>query len=303
MLELQSPPVANATLARWQAWRAADPQHEQAWQRIERFSQRFASLSHNTDIAHATLAAPEPDRRRALKALTLLVAGGGLLWCARDSRPVQDWRADYVSHVGEQLPITLADGTRVLLNTDSAIAVHFDNGMRRLQLIRGEVHIDTGRDDRPLWVLTRQGRAQPLGTRFSVRDSNDDCQVAVSAGAVAVYPGQASQPARVLNAGEQATFNTQQLGPSRALTEQAKAWTDGIIIASEQRLEDFLHELSRYRPGHLGCARAVADRRVSGTFPVANTDRILQTLGATLNLRVRYFTQWWVTLEAADAHA
>lgn len=296
MLELQSPPVSAATLQGWQAWRAQDARHEQAWQRIERFSERFAGLSHNPDIAHATLTAAEPQRRRALKALTVLVAGG-VLWSARDSRLWQDWRADYYSGIGEQRRITLADGTRVLLNTDSAIAVNFTAGIREVRLVRGEVQIDTGHDARPFWVLTRVGRARPLGTRFNVRDGDGYCRVAVSSGAVALYPGQASQPASVLQAGEQATLTAEQAGPGRTISALEQAWTDGIIIASEQRLEDFVRELSRYRPGHLGCAAAVADVRVSGTFPLASSERILQTLAATLNLRVRQFTPWWVTLE------
>lgn len=297
MVELQSPPVDATTLARWRQWRAAAPQHELAWQRIEGFSQRFAGLGGNHDLAHATLDAANPERRRALKALTLLVASGGVLWALRDSRPLQDWRADVATAVGEQQRLVLEDGTHLLLNTDTALALHFDAGIRQVRLLRGEVLIETAKDTRPFWVIAREGRAQPLGTRFSVRDQGGLCRVAVSQGAVALYPGAAEQPASVLKAGQQALFSREQAGPSRALDEAEQAWTDGIIIASDQRLEDFLRELARYRPGHLACTQAASAVRVSGTFPLADSERILQTLAATLNLRVRRFTPYWVTLD------
>lgn len=297
MVELQSPPVDASTYARWRQWRAEAPQHEAAWQRIEAFSQRFAGLDNNHELAHATLDAANPERRRALKALALLVASGGALWAARDTRPLQGWRADVATGVGEQRRLVLEDGTRLLLNTDTAVALHFDAGIRQVRLLRGEVFIQTAKDARPFWLVAREGRAQPLGTRFSVREQSGFCRVAVTEGAVALYPGNAEAPVSVLKAGQQALFNAKQVGPSRALDDADHAWTDGIIIASDQRLEDFLRELARYRHGHLACTQAASDVRVSGTFPVADSDRILQTLAATLDLRVRRFTPYWVTLD------
>ncbi|MCY1272128.1 hypothetical protein D9M68_250670 [compost metagenome] len=60
-------------------WRRADPQHELAWQRLERLGQQLADASR--PLARATLAVAEMNlqRRSSLKQLLLLavlVAGG-----------------------------------------------------------------------------------------------------------------------------------------------------------------------------------------------------------------------------------
>lgn len=302
MVELQSPSVPPATLASWQQWRAEHPDHERAWQRIEAFGVRFAAAADHAHIAQPTLAvmarAGTLERRQALKALALLVSLGAGAWAGRDTAAWQNLSADYHSAVGEQRRVTLADGTRVLLNTDSAIDVRFDSGARLLRLLRGEVQIHTGVDPqaRPFWAQTEQGRIHTLDSSFLLRQAAGTSRVAVSAGQVSVHVG--ANPALTLQAGQQVLFTAQTLGPVRAATEADGAWTDGIIIANDQRLADFLAELGRYRPGHLRCSSAVADIRVAGTYPLADTDRILQTLGATLNLQVRRFTPYWVSLEA-----
>uniref|UniRef100_UPI002586B026 DUF4880 domain-containing protein n=1 Tax=Pseudomonas sp. TaxID=306 RepID=UPI002586B026 len=146
LMDLQAPTVSQKTRVEFARWRAQSQEHERAWERIEAFQQRFADLqqSHTAPVAHATLAA-RPNRRQALKALALLVAGGAA-WSARDNRLVQDWTADYYTHIGEQRQLTLSDGTRLALNTDSAVDVRFDAGQRRLMLLRGEVMISTGKD-------------------------------------------------------------------------------------------------------------------------------------------------------------
>jgi transmembrane sensor len=62
-------------------------------------------------------------------------------------------------------------------------------------------------------------------------------------------------------------------------------------------LPDFLAELGRHRPGVLRCAPDAADLRVSGTYPLANTDRVLAALTLSLPVQVRSRTRWWVVME------
>ncbi|HBD34979.1 MAG TPA: histidine kinase, partial [Cupriavidus sp.] len=59
---------------------------------------------------------------------------------------------------------------------------------------------------------------------------------------------------------------------------------------------DFLAEVDRYRPGRLRCAPDVADLRVSGTFPIADTDRILDALRTALPVRIQFLTRYWTTV-------
>ena len=71
-----------------------------------------------------------------------------------------------------------------------------------------------------------------------------------------------------------------------------------MIVAQGQRLADFVDELSRYRRGHLGCDPRLAELRVSGTFPLDDTDQVISALGETFDLDVQHLTRYWVTLKA-----
>jgi transmembrane sensor len=72
-----------------------------------------------------------------------------------------------------------------------------------------------------------------------------------------------------------------------------------MLVASGMRLDHFLAELGRHRPGHIGCEPAIAHLRVSGTYPLASTHRVLDLLRTTLPVDIHLFTPWWVTVRAA----
>ena len=70
-------------------------------------------------------------------------------------------------------------------------------------------------------------------------------------------------------------------------------------MAGFSSLDDFVNELRRYRPGVLRCAQSVAGLKLSGAFRVDDSDTILENLGASLPVKVRYMTRYWVSIEAA----
>jgi len=82
--------------------------------------------------------------------------------------------------------------------------------------------------------------------------------------------------------------------------ENADAWARGQLVADEQRLGDFLAELGRYRPGLLRVDPRIAGLRLSGVFPLADTDRILDTLPSVLPVRLQWRTRYWVTVVPVD---
>jgi transmembrane sensor len=93
------------------------------------------------------------------------LVGGGLLGGLFGREDLQAWVADYRTAIGEQREIILADGTRLWLNTASAINVYFNARERRIQLVTGEIFIATAKDTRrPFQVDTAQGQLRALGT-------------------------------------------------------------------------------------------------------------------------------------------
>lgn len=299
-LELQEPAVSAATLAACMSWRQAHPLHEHAWQRTQVFAQRLREMRSpgQRPLAHAALR-PQQSRRTALKQLSLLMAAGAGAWYLKDAALVQDWRADYHSRIGEQRRLTLADGTQVQLNTDSALNVAFDQQARRLRLLRGEMLITRPAlaDSRPLWVDTEHGRLESTLAQFNVRLHGQHTQATVYQGNVALQPALHAHPPILLGAGEQASFNQQGLLARQAVAAVAPAWSQGMLVAQGQPLAAFIEDLARYRRGHLACDPALAGLRVSGTFPLENTDKIIAAVAETLQLEVQHFTRYWVTLK------
>jgi transmembrane sensor len=293
MVELQSPPVADELLREWQLWLASDPDHQRAWQRIEAVNDRLRGLGNGPQhpAVTAALLAPRgsPGRRQAVKALSVAIFTGTLAWTAEQQLPWRTWTADQRTGAGQRRTLALADGTRVALNTGTALNIDYDGSARRLRLLAGEILITTAHEaaNRPFLVHTAQGELQALGTRFAVRLRPHATQVSVFDGAVALRPARLLDGmATVLQAGQQALFGSDAVMPALAADEDSVAWTDGFLIAKSLRLATLMAELSRYSDVELGCAPEVAELRVSGSYRLDDIGRVLETLAAALDLEI-----------------
>ena len=295
-LELQAPDVSAQTRAECQRWREQDPAHELAWQHSQRFLQRMQDVrapAHQALVSAALL--PTLSRRQVVKHLAMLLAAGTTAWSLKDSELLQHWTSDYSTTVGERWRIDLADNTQVQLNTDSAIDVKYTPERRQIHLLRGEILVDPNpADTRPLWVQTAEGLTRAVSGRFSLRQRDGFTQLGADQGSLS-----AQIPARslVLQPGELVSFDAHTVLARRPQRDGELAWRGGMIVAQGMPLADFLEELSRYRRGRLACDPAVRGVRVSGTYPLADTDRILAALAQTLQLEVQHFTRFWVTLK------
>ncbi|ALM86204.1 FecR domain-containing protein [Bordetella sp. N] len=302
LLELQAQDVAPETVVAWRDWRAADPRHELAWQRIESVNGRLAHLAapQHAGIAHAALTPARGrasvGRRHALKALVVMAGAGGVAWEAREYVPWRAWMADYRTAVGERRTLVLADGSELILNTDSAVDVRFDNAQRLVRLLAGEILVRTANawsSTPPFVVETAQGTALAMGPRYAVRVQDGETDVSVLTGAVRIQPARAVGHARVVPAGFRVRYTSTAVMGDLPVDETAVAWSEGYIVARSMRLGDFIDELARYSQDGLSCDPDIADMRVSGSFPVADVGRVLETLSMTLGVRVRTLTRFW----------
>jgi transmembrane sensor len=306
---IQSGEATAAERSRWTQWREADPSHEAAWQRAEQVSRKFGMLPGGLSMP-ALGRTVRADRRAAVKTLALLLTAAPAGWLAWRASPAREWLADHRTATGERRELRLPDGTRIQLNTATAIDVAYDTKLRLVRLRAGEVWIDTAPDSvasgdpayRPFVVETAQGRLKALGTRFVARQLEDRrSHVAVLEGAVQVRPDDARGLAVVVRAGEQAGFSASAVDAVAAVGPDADDWSRGVLRARNMRLQDFLSELGRYRPGVLRCDAAVADLRVSGVFQLGDTSPVLDSLPQALPVDVLYRTRYWVTVVAPGA--
>lgn len=277
-------------------WRSRSPAHRAAWQRAERVMQHFAELP--PQLGRQVLAeTPRRGRRAALRQLALaalLAPAAVALW---RQAPWEDGR--WQTATGEQQRLELEDGTVLVLNTDSAVRVTYGQTERRIRLRHGEILVTTAPDlpgrSRPLLVESEQGLLRPLGTRFSVRQLEDRTRLAVFAGAVEITTRGGGR--QVVPSGARSDFAADAIIPPAPLGPAEDAWEAGLLTANDLPLADFLAELGRYRSGVLRCHPAVAEMRVSGTFPLQDTEAALELLVKTRPLALRRLTRYWVSLE------
>jgi transmembrane sensor len=294
---LRGEPASPALEQAWQDWLAADAAHRQAWQRVEAVCGEFKRVPGQLALP----ALSHPSRRRAvLRSLALFTVLGGSGLLAYRQAPWAEWRSDYRTATGERRSIELADGSQLTLNTRSAVDVRFSAEQRLIELHAGEILISTHHDPqtpaRPFVVHTEHGRILALGTRFNVRIDAGQTTVSVLEKAVEAGPQLRPELAQRVVAGQQLSFSAYDSAPQQALDIGAASWASGHLIVVERPLSEVLAELARYRSGYLGCDPAVAQLKISGAFPLDDSEQALAALTESFPLRVERFTPLWTRL-------
>ncbi|UVH52103.1 FecR domain-containing protein [Pseudomonas sp. CBS] len=286
---LESGSATERDHASLQQWRDSHPQHEQIWQKAQLLRQRFTDLP--PALAMASLDRPQPGRRAVLKRALGVAALVPAAWLLSRQLPIDAWRADLHTATGERKRVALADGSSLQLNTASAVDV--DTARRRVTLVEGEMAL-TVPGAGVLTVQTRYGQVIVSQADVCVRQLSSGCLVSVLKGVVQVQDLRGQMA--TLQGGQQARLQESGMGAAVAFDALQLGWRDGVLTAQNQLLGDFLRELERYRPGVLRWDPSLEALRVTGSFQLADTDRILALLASTMPLQVQSRTQYWVTL-------
>lgn len=289
----------------WQQWLAQGREQQWAWSRVEHLQQQMSvapglvtrnALDSSAEEMHAR-------RRSLLKGFGIVAVAVPLAWQGWRAQPWQAALADYSTATGERREWILADGTRLTLNTDSAVNVVFDQHVRMLHLVKGEIYIETGHGagtkDRPLIVKTAQANLRALGTQFAVRQHAESTWLGVTQHAVEVTPAHEESVYIVLS-GQQVTIEDHASGVLLPLPDSVASWRRGMLVVTDWRLADLVAELGRYRRGVLRCDPQLAEQRISGAFPLDDTNVALEAIQIALpQVRINYFTRYWVSLRSA----
>lgn len=288
--------------AELQHWIACDSRHEAALRFAEQTWAALGELkdepAHRQRPSSAPLPVRRPKRRRpwqraAAVALVVVVAGVGWL---RGPDTLLRLQADYVTQKGEVRTVHLADGSRVVLDSASAIRLDYDGVQRRISLIQGAAIFDvapmTGQETRPFVVQSAAGQTRALGTRFVVeREGASQAWVGVLQHSVEVslQATPKNGPSEsVLKEGQVARYSPQDgVVPLDQLdVERATSWRRGVLIFDRLPLAKVIEQLNRYRPGHVVLTNpALGDREVSGVFRLDMLDTALGTLTQELQVQ------------------
>lgn len=272
-----------------QRWLDSCATHQQAWQKAQALRQRFADLP--SGLALSSLDRPDPGRRVVLKRALGAVALVPTAWLISRQLPLDAWRADLHTATGERKKVQLTDGSSLQLNTASAVDVDMQN--RRVKLIEGELSLKVT-STTPLTIQTKFGNVIVSQSEVCVRQHAQGCRVSVFNGSVQLQPLQG--PVLAVRGGQQVSLQAVGAGAITPFDALAPGWREGVLMAKNQPLGDFLRELGTYRAGVLRWEPELETLHVTGSFLLDDTDRVLALLAASLPLEVHSRTRYWVTL-------
>ena len=300
LVRLDADEVSEETSAEFFTWLEEDETHQRAYIDAEKLWAKLAIVEH---LPLAEAAAADSWLTRCLGWLqhpptavfgSLLVALAASLLYIQTVGPDQ---VRYATVAGESREILLEDGSRLHLNTDSAVVVSMDDKQRLLHLTRGEAYFDVAHDPgRPLVVRTGGGLVRVVGTRFNIRQTGAISTVTVVEGMVAVVPedqsGEVFSPlfeAEVTLVAEQQAI----LRPGEPIaipvtvdTKVALAWREGRLVYDGVKLAQVIADIDRYFPGTIKLSDpTLADLEVVGVLNLQNKSATLGALEATFNVK------------------
>ncbi len=275
---------------RFAKWLAEREPHRIAWERVADAWDLSGGLAKR--ITPLEEAPGRPQRRRRL-----LAVASALLLCAALAVGVLLPRRGTVSTgIGERRVVSLQDGTRITLNTDTRVVVRYDAKARRVRLEHGEALFQVAHD--PAWpfVVTAGGHEiVALGTAFEVRRfSARKVAITLVEGRISIAPeGAGTRPAQrdamvLVSPGERLTFAPHRAPRlDRPALGEIIAWQSGEVVFDHTRLADAAREMNRYSRIRIVIADPrVASLEVSGLFQAGDSTEFAAGVAATFGLRV-----------------
>lgn len=284
--------------AAFEEWRDRSEAHAAAYAETKHAWHQWKQLQSSDRMREMTavvMAATAPRRRNVpagrrwgplLAAACILAAvavgGIGLLPRLLSTPPVT-----YSTALGEQRTEQLPDGTRVTLNTETALQVRYVHGQREVVLQYGEAMFDVVHDAaHPFVVTAGDGSITDLGTRFAVRDDSGTAIVTLLQGRVEI----ASRDERgQLTPGEQARYGVRVAGISVREVDPAAAtaWLHGRLDFNGMPLAKAIADANRYSAIKLRLGDPkLADMSVGGSFRAGDNAAIAVALSAVFPVRV-----------------
>ncbi|HJA13820.1 MAG TPA: DUF4974 domain-containing protein [Candidatus Butyricimonas faecavium] len=150
---------------------------------------------------------------------------------------------------GGEFCLTLSDGTKVWLNSETSIQypVAFGAKERRV-FVQGEAYFEVAKDvKKPFTVQFMSSSVTVLGTSFNIRAYPEEkqSQTTLAEGSVRIYSPGSSM---LLKPGEQAEVNvlSGEMVKKEVEVKSFTSWKDGRFVFEQQPLEDIMRTLERW---------------------------------------------------------
>jgi transmembrane sensor len=264
---------------RFRQW-LADPINAE---RFEYVSTIWEGMDALRDVPRTELGPRKLTRRRLLTgSLAVCAVGGlGLQWSIATA-------GVYTTARGEQRRLTLDDGSRLLLNTDTSVKVRFDEAQRRIDLRRGQALFEVSADPRPFYVNAGTHDLTVRRGRFDVRREMDRLSVlAIDSVATLAQESAAGKPVRIAEGERVRVDAAHQLEHDRPNLNDVLAWQSGNAVFRGEALAQVVTEMNRYTERELVLMddRAAA-LRISGVYRVGDNGAFARSLAKLLPIKL-----------------
>lgn len=177
----------------------------------------------------------------------------GLQYQANEHAMTKTIRNTLIVPPGGEFALTLSDGTKVWLNSDSRLTypVNFNDSTREVS-VSGEAYFSVRHSDVPFIVKTDRGEITVLGTEFNVNNYPDNREAVTTlvSGKIAYLAPDGEK--FILNPDEQITIQGNGQKETRKVdTRYATSWRNGMFLFQEMRLEDIMKRLERWYNIHV----------------------------------------------------
>lgn len=272
------------------AWLAADPLNAEAFAKAQ-------AVWDGPQVAQcAQSLAAKPAKVTVLKRLRphwkpLATAAVLILGLFSFSNLPMRLQADHLTVVGERQRLQLEDGSRVLLNTNSAFSSTINERQSVARLYQGEAFFEVAANrGQPLEIDAGPVQASVRDTAFAVRYLDGVAQVNVQRGDVDLRA--THNDARVrLSAGESIRIGPNGFDhPAKLDTATDLAWVQGRLIFENCPLDKVLAELRRYYPGWIiNTNEQLADVNVTGNYRLDQPLDVVRSLAHITSARLQEF--------------
>ena len=253
------------------------------------------NLTAYNDILNNLKAILRPEKRRtigyywwrAAAAVFLPLLFVATVYLHHEGRKMKSIKnQEYIVHTdkGERARITLPDGTKVYLNSQTSLAHPVSFALdKRVVKLTGEAYFEVSCDrKKPFIVQTPELEIKVLGTTFNIYAYPDDCWFVATLveGKIEATPTGNPENAIVLNAGQKVRYNSvsAEINVSEADLRLDTAWRTEELIFRSESIPNVLKKLETFYGVEIIIEGAIPNELFTGSFREDDVNIVLTNL-------------------------
>lgn len=301
-LQMNNASVESGERVKLDAWLKQDAVHQVAYQRVENLLQPFEHIDATAakrSIDSVLQAERKLVKRKQLSAVALGVALFIALSVSLPMQSVNVLLADNKTAIGEIKTLVLADNSRIIMNTNTALDVVYNKNQRTIKLYQGEVFLEVSKDaTRPFKVVTEHGDARALGTQYLVSVQSESMDVSVIESSVEACNtpvffnfkelNRSTRQCVTLHPNQGANVSKQKVSAASEIDASAIAgWVSGSAVYNNRPLPQVLTDLQRYSPKTIVYDSIELQQiNISGVLPVNDIPHAISILSQQFDLTI-----------------